>query len=303
MVFPVAEPQDQGPADGAAPRLAEAPDATAQSAVGEYFQRESRFWDELYEGDDVYSEIHRLRQDTALSWIDELGLPAGSRVLELGSGAGGTAVALARRGLRVRATDAVPAMLDRARANFARAGVADLLECGLVDAQAVELPDDSVDLVVAFGVLPWLPRPGIALAEMARVTRPGGAVVANVDNAARLHYALDPRLNPHLAGTRAAVKTLLRRPPGETGARSQLHSMREFDAMLDAAGLEKLRGKAIGFGPFTMLGRRALPDRTGVRLHRSLQRRADEGRRGLAARGAQYLVLARKRRKHGDPAP
>ena len=43
-----------------------------------------------------------------------------------------------------------------------------------------------------------------------------------------------------------------------------------------------------------MLGRRVVPERMGVRLHRSFQRRADEGGQGLAARGAQYMVLARK---------
>src|SRR3954468_17486428 len=77
-----------------------------QAAVDAHFTQASGFWDELYHGTDVYSAIHRLRRDIALRWIDELDLPAGARVLELGCGAGFMAVALARRGLRVHATDA-----------------------------------------------------------------------------------------------------------------------------------------------------------------------------------------------------
>ena len=265
-----------------------------QSAVDAYFDRESGYWDELYSAGGVYSAIHRLRRDTALRWIDELALPAGAQALELGCGAGFMAIALAQRGLRVHATDHVPAMLERARANAAKSGVGDRISFDTADAQELPLPEASVDLVVALGVIPWLPAPERAVAEMARVTREGGAVLANADNAARLHYALDPKLNPRLESARVAVKSLLRRSADGTGAPSRLHSVAEFDAMLDAAALTKVRGQVLGFGPFTMLGRRVLSDRLGVRLHRSLQRRADQGGGALAARGAQYLVLARR---------
>jgi len=266
-----------------------------QSEVDAYFDRVSGFWDELYEGTSVYSAIHRLRRETALRWIDELALPAGTRVLELGCGAGFMAVALARRGFRVHATDTVAAMLERARANADAAGVREAISFDVADAQQLAVDDASVDLVVALGVIPWLPAPEKAVAEMARSTRPGGAVVVNADNAARLHYALDPKLSPRLAAARAAFNSILRRDPGESGAPSQLHSIPEFEAMLDRAGLEKVRGQALGFGPFTVLGRRALSDRLGVRLHQALQNRADRGADALAARGAQYLVLARRR--------
>ena len=279
-------------------------DNGAQATTDGRFERESRFWDELYRDEDVYGEIHRLRLATALRWIDELGLPPGTRVLELGCGAGLAAVALARRGLAVRATDTVGAMLERASANAAAAGVGDRVTFALADVQALELADESVDLVLALGVLPWIAAPGRALAEMARVTRSGGSVVVNADNAARLNYALDPRLNPHLASTRIAVKRLLRRPRERPGGQSRLHSIHEFDALLDAAGLDRERGQLLGFGPFTVLGRQALPDRVGIRLHRSLQERADRGAEALAVRGAQYLVRARKRpgRPGGDAA-
>ncbi len=194
-------------------------------------------------------------------------------------------------------------MLDRARSNVTAAGVGERVTFGTADAQALQLPSESVDLVLALGVVPWISSPARALAEMVRVSRAGGIVAVNMDNASRLNYALDPKLNRHLAPMRAALKRLLRRGPSRAGPRSELHSIREFDAMLHAARLEKLRGQTIGFGPFTVLGHRALPERLGVQLHRSLQRRADRGVGALAARGAQYLVLARAASELGATAP
>jgi ubiquinone/menaquinone biosynthesis C-methylase UbiE len=272
------------------------PDAdVTQSAVDRHFDRSSAFWHELYGGTDVYSAIHRRRQQLALAWIDEYGMPAQGRALELGCGAGFTAIALARRGWHVHATDTVASMLARARANAAAAGVADRITFGLADAQRLTFEDASFDLVLALGVIPWLAMPAQAVSEMARVARIGGAVVVNADNRSRLDYAIDPRRDPRLAPVRSAVKALLRRRRVTAGAPSQLHAVAEFDAMLAAAGVEKRRGAVFGFGPFTVLGRHALPDAVGVRVDRFLQQRADAGSRALARRGAQYLVLGSRR--------
>jgi len=145
-----------------------------QSAVDRYFDQSSAFWDELYGGTDVYSAIHRRRQQLALAWIDELGPPGHGRALELGCGAGLTAIALARRGWHVHATDTVESMLARARANAAATGVEDRITFGLADAQRLTFGDASFDLVLALGVIPWLelpacvwPLPALALPPLA----------------------------------------------------------------------------------------------------------------------------------------
>lgn len=279
------------------------------STVSAYFHEQAVWWDELYRGEDVYSVVHQLRRLIALHWIDALGLPPGTRVLEAGCGAGLVSVALAQRGFEVHATDAVPAMLERARNNAQAAGVADRVSFAIADVQALDLPDEGVDLVVALGVVPWLASPAAALAEMARVTRPHGSVVVNADNSARLHLLLDPRLNPRLAPARAAIKAKLWPRGLDPDAASQsraprvkMHSLGEFDAMLDAVGFDKVRGQTLGYGPFTVLGRSAVPRRLGVRLHGWLQGRADDGVSALAERGAQYLVLGRRRPADRTPA-
>lgn len=218
-------------------------------------------------------------------------------MLDVGCGAGLTAVALARRGLRVHAIDTVPTMIELTQSHATEAGLSDAVNAGLGDVHALRFDDEAFDLVVALGVLPWLHSPLIALQEMARVTRTGGTVIATANNVARLNYLLDPWLNPHLASTRAAVKRILRRRKrrgGPGSAPANLHSLDEVERLLSSAGLVKQIGQTIGHGPFTFMKRRVLPNRVGLEIHRRLQRRADRGNTWIAARGLQYIVAARK---------
>jgi ubiquinone/menaquinone biosynthesis C-methylase UbiE len=142
-----------------------------------------------------------------------------------------------------------------------------------------------------------VPTPRDVIAELARVTKPGGYLIANVDNRVRLIHLLDPRFNPWMAPIRNAVKAILVRSrlrrPGSPPLSNEL-SHREFDQLLDAAGLTPLKNKMLGFGVFTFLGRPVLSNRRGVALDRRLQRLADRGFPGLRSTGSQYLVLARK---------
>ena len=78
------------------------------------------------------------------------------------------------------------------------------------------------------------------------------------------------------------------------GAPATFHRRGELDRILAAAGLEPVAGATFGFGPFTLLGRRLLPDPVGVRVDASLQSLADRGVPGVRSAGAQYLVVARK---------
>jgi SAM-dependent methyltransferase len=272
------------------------PFGPSQASVGEYFAGQSAFWRDIYGGNDVYSLVHRGRMALVLSWMDQVHLTSGSRVLELGSGAGRTAVELAARGLRVSATDAVREMVELTREHAAAAGVADRIDARQGDAHQLGFHDGSFDAVVAMGVIPWLRSPAIALREMARVLRPGGVLVVTCDNGERLPYLLDPVWNPRLAPIRSAVGRLLppSHRPGRRGVVARRHSTGEFDALVSAAGLSRERAITFGFGPFTFLNRQVLPDRIATRLHHRLQRAADRGVAGLDHRGAQYIVLARK---------
>ena len=264
---------------------------SSQTHVDRYFASEARFWLELYERSDVFAAIHRERRTRALAWVDGLGLPAGARVLEVGCGAGLTAVELARRGFAVDATDTVAEMREQTARRARDAGVE--LRVAHADAHRLAYDDGSFDLVLALGVVPWLHDPGRAIREVARVTRRGGSVILSADNRRRLIGLVDPALAPALAKPRELVRRLLRRPAWQ-GVRPLQHTPGAFDAMLAGAGLERVDTATLGFGPFTFMWRPALPDRVAVRLHGRLQSLADRGAPLLRSAGAQYLVLARR---------
>ncbi len=107
-----------------------------------------------------------------------LQLRAGDRVLEVGCGLGDDARELASlvgpQG-KVVAIDASAAMVAEARARSGQFGAA--LEYALGDVHALEFADDCFDACWAERVLEHLAEPARALAEMVRVTRPGGRIV------------------------------------------------------------------------------------------------------------------------------
>nr|WP_249786909.1 MULTISPECIES: class I SAM-dependent methyltransferase [unclassified Bradyrhizobium] len=92
-----------------------------------------------------------------------------SHVLDVAAGTGALALAAARTGARVLATDFSPGMVGC----IAAAGLPNV-KARVMDGQALDLPDAHFDAVFSiFGVI-MFPDWRKGLAEMRRVTRPGG---------------------------------------------------------------------------------------------------------------------------------
>ena len=110
--------------------------------------------------------------------IEVSGVRAGSRVLDVASGSGDLAAAFARRAGptgQVWMTDINEAMLGVGRDKLIDEGIVTPL--ALCDAEKLPFPDAHFDCVsVAFG-LRNMTHKEAALAEMARVTKPGGRVL------------------------------------------------------------------------------------------------------------------------------
>ena len=103
-------------------------------------------------------------------------LQPGEHVVDVGCGAGFDTMIAARQvgpEGRVIGIDMTPAMLARARAGAAAAGLANVeLREGF--AEALPVPDAWADVVISNGVLNLMPDKPAALTEMARVLKPGG---------------------------------------------------------------------------------------------------------------------------------
>jgi ubiquinone/menaquinone biosynthesis C-methylase UbiE/DNA-binding transcriptional ArsR family regulator len=97
-------------------------------------------------------------------------------IADIGTGTGILASELAQLGLRVVAVDHSARMLDAARGKLTAEELAKV-ELRQGEASALPLADAEVDAALAHMVLHYLPSPGDAIREMARVVRPGGTVV------------------------------------------------------------------------------------------------------------------------------
>ena len=111
--------------------------------------------------------------------LDRTGVEAGTRVLNVAAGAGGEAIAAARRGATVLATDISAAILEFAAAEARRHGLSNVAT-RTVDGESLAVEPGSFDAVISrLGVMYFPDKVG-ALVEQRRVLRPGGRVGAIV---------------------------------------------------------------------------------------------------------------------------
>jgi ubiquinone/menaquinone biosynthesis C-methylase UbiE len=131
-------------------------------------------------GKDYLEQAAELTADVKLRSYERMEIQPGNAVLDVGCGPGIDTVALARRigrAGRVVGIDHDEAMVSQAIARADEAGVAAWVEHRVGTATALDLPDDSFDAVRSERLFQHLADPAPALAEMIRVTRPGGRVV------------------------------------------------------------------------------------------------------------------------------
>jgi ubiquinone/menaquinone biosynthesis C-methylase UbiE len=262
-----------------------------QENVNTHFDATASYWDAVYRGSDLQGIVYQQRQAAVLEYVDASNLGAGARVLEIGCGAGHLTVRLAERELAVDAIDASPGMVERAARQVREAGYDQRVSVAEADVHALPYESGYFDLVVAVGVIPWLHSPADAVAEMARVLRPGGELILTADNGARLMSFTDPRGMLALTPLRRMYHSLRRRPQE---AVSYLHFPARVNRFVRRAGLQVRSGRTVGFGPLTILGRPLFTDAKGVRVNDRLQAAADSGAPGLKWMGWHYLVRAAK---------
>ena len=110
----------------------------------------------------------------AEAMLDALALPAGAAVLDAGCGTGALSAAISRRdgAARITGVDLSEAFLASARVRVP----AGRFMVG--DVTRLDLPDDAFDAALSLLVLQFVSDRAAAVAELARVVKPGGLVAA-----------------------------------------------------------------------------------------------------------------------------
>jgi ubiquinone/menaquinone biosynthesis C-methylase UbiE len=207
------------------PTAALRPGSRADQEVARFFDARAAGYDTAYEGRNSQGHSLRIRMRTTLELLEG----SGGRVLDVGMGPGRLCAALADRGRTVSGVDASLEMVELARARLPQA--TDRLRQAHVE--RLPFTDGSFDAVAGTGIFEYVRDRPRALAEIARVLRPGGLAVISVPNP-RNPYARAYRWAT--LGGRVARKAL-RRPVGERPRGAQPVTRVEFERMLAAVGL------------------------------------------------------------------
>ncbi|MCP4384928.1 MAG: metalloregulator ArsR/SmtB family transcription factor [Hyphomicrobiales bacterium] len=138
-------------------------------AAHRYFAANADEWDSI-------RALHVAEDVVEAAVREALGARPFDSLLDLGTGTGRMLELLNRLYSRAVGVDTSPNMLAVARANLDRAGIANA-QIRLGDIYNLPLPRGAFDVVVVHQVLHFLDDPQRALAESARVLRPGGRLL------------------------------------------------------------------------------------------------------------------------------
>src|SRR5215469_2863752 len=127
-------------------------------------------WAPIY--DLVFGGVFSKGRDAAIQATNKIG----GRVLEVGVGTG-ISLPLYSPNVRIFGTDISEAMLNKAKQRVAEGHLKNIEGLAVMDAEKLEFPDNSFDVVMAQYVVTAVPNPEVALDEFARVVRPGGELI------------------------------------------------------------------------------------------------------------------------------
>ncbi len=171
------------------PSTPESATAAAQTA---YSESQATVYDDIRFRGPAGSRIHALERDVLLRALRRL--PTSARALEVGCGTGRLLLEARAAGYQVDGLDASPHMLQQLQKKIEAGG--GTFEMVVGEAAKVPRPDGSYDFVYAIRLLNQTESPDYALnvvAEMVRLARPGGYVLAEFVNARRPRWGVNRR--------------------------------------------------------------------------------------------------------------
>jgi ubiquinone/menaquinone biosynthesis C-methylase UbiE len=179
------------------------PDSDGNDATGEWSEPLAAAWERNRER---LFQRHRQVSD----WlVDAIAPQPGQTILELAAGPGETGFLAAERvgpAGKLISTDVTPGMVEAAERGARARGLRNV-DCRIMDAQQIELPDVSVDGVLCRFALMLMPKQLQVLGEVRRVLRAGG----------RLAYAVfgSADQNPWMTRLVGAIEQAGYRLPGD----------------------------------------------------------------------------------------
>src|ERR1043166_1235924 len=137
-------------------------------------------------------EAHRYGKEWHIPAAANFAGTRGLKVLEIGCGIGTDGAQFARAGADYTGIDLTQAAIDLARERFASSGLPG--DFRVSDAENLDFPDDSFDLVYSHGVLHHTPDIEAAVREIHRVLKPGGRAMVMLYHRGSYNYRVGIRV-------------------------------------------------------------------------------------------------------------
>jgi len=141
---------------------------TVKAAIREYWEKSAKRYDKAHQSEREHTSWKELLKTL-------LGGATGLEVLDIGTGTGVIALALAAAGHQVIALDLTAEMVEKAKVNAGRRGL--VIDFRIGDAEKLPFEDNTFDAVINKWLLWTLPDPEKAVSEWQRVLKPGGHLV------------------------------------------------------------------------------------------------------------------------------
>lgn len=122
-----------------------------------------------------YGYFAKYLEPGALAFLERLSIAPGTRLLDVGCGAGQIAIPAARAGVRVTGVDIALNSVEQARIRAQAENLDICFDEG--DAEMLAFENGAFDLVVSLIGAMFAPRPERVAAELVRVCRPAGRIV------------------------------------------------------------------------------------------------------------------------------
>jgi phosphatidylethanolamine/phosphatidyl-N-methylethanolamine N-methyltransferase len=146
------------------------PDALHAELDKETITKAYARWAPVY--DLVFGAVFEQGRHAAIAAAERVG----GRLLEVGVGTG-ISLPYYSAGLRICGIDISEPMLRKAQQRVTEYGLDNVEALAVMDAEHLDFPDASFDVVVAQYVITTVPNPEATLDEFARVLRPGGEII------------------------------------------------------------------------------------------------------------------------------
>jgi SAM-dependent methyltransferase len=155
-------------------------------------------------------EKHRYEKESHIPAAAQFANTRGLRVLEIGCGIGTDGAQFAKAGAEYTGVDLTDAAIELAHKRFELFGLKGQFR--VADAESLDFPDESFDVVYSHGVLHHTPDIDAAVQEIHRVLRPGGRAIVMLYHRGSYNYRIGIRVLRRAGGgllkTDAGIKLI-----------------------------------------------------------------------------------------------